>query len=63
MNQRLIAVIVITAGILVAGLTYVQKVHDDRIINQVITEQGGSCYLADGTCLHNDRDYTAYVIG
>ncbi len=63
MNQRLIAAIVIAAGLLVAGLTYAQKVHDDGIINSIITEQGGSCYLADGTCLHDDRDYTTYIVG
>ncbi len=63
MNQKRIGVIIITVGILLALFVYIAKIREDNYINSIIKIQGGSCYLADGTCLHNDRDFTLYILG
>ncbi|MBU0461290.1 MAG: hypothetical protein KJ574_01755 [Nanoarchaeota archaeon] len=62
MNQRQIGTIVIILGIILAALVFMIKARDDKMIAQLIEERG-SCYLEDETCLHEDRDYTPYIIG
>jgi DNA-binding MarR family transcriptional regulator len=61
MNQRQIGIILIIVGIILAGIIYSIKAREDTYINSLIDERG-SCFLADGTCLHN-RDMLAYTIG
>lgn len=62
MNQKQIGIIVIILGLLVAGFVFAVKARDDAEINAVIGETG-SCYLADGTCLHEERGWTLYIAG
>ncbi|PIN69786.1 hypothetical protein COV93_04055 [Candidatus Woesearchaeota archaeon CG11_big_fil_rev_8_21_14_0_20_43_8] len=62
MNQRQIGILLIIIGFVVAGLVYNIKSKEDRIISQIIDEKG-TCYLNDGTCLHDDRDMTTYIFG
>jgi DNA-binding MarR family transcriptional regulator len=63
MKQKQIGVILIIVGLVLAGFVYMTKVREDAHIATMIQIQNGSCYLADGTCLHDDRSYTIYVIG
>lgn len=63
MNKRQIGIFLIILGMLAALFVYGTKLKEDRNIDLLIELQGGSCYLADGTCLHDDRDYTLYIIG
>jgi hypothetical protein len=63
MNKKQIGILLIIVGIIVGGFVYVAKIREDNNIKTIISLQGGSCYLADGTCLHEDRDYTLYIIG
>lgn len=63
MNQKLIGVILICIGILLAMFAYYIKSEDDKAIIAYEAEHGGSCYLPDGTCLHEDRDYTKIYVG
>lgn len=62
MNQKQIGIILIIVGVLLATFVYTAKVREDNTIKMVI-EQQGSCYLTDGTCLHEDRNYTLYIFG
>jgi len=63
MNQKQVGIILIIVGIILAGFVYITKVREDQHIATMIQIQQGSCYLADGTCLHDDRDYTIYIFG
>jgi len=63
MDQKQIGIIIIIAGILLSAFVFVYKTREDSLINTMIFQQGGSCYLEDGTCLHEDRDYTIYIVG
>jgi len=63
MNQKQIGLILIACGVVIALFTLFVKIKDDQFINHIIMQQGGSCYLPDGTCLHQDRDYTTYIVG
>lgn len=62
MNQKHIGIILLIVGVILAGVVFAVKHNDDVRIKEIINETG-SCYLTDGTCLHEDRDYSAYIIG
>lgn len=62
MNQKQIGIIVLIVGIILSIFVTVIKVRDDNALKLQIME-AGSCFLDDGTCLHDDRDYTLYVFG
>jgi DNA-binding MarR family transcriptional regulator len=62
MNQKQIGVLLIIAGILTGMFVYFAKEREDSYINSIISETN-SCYLTDGTCLHEDRDYTLFLLG
>ncbi|MGV8163088.1 MAG: helix-turn-helix transcriptional regulator [Candidatus Nanoarchaeia archaeon] len=63
MRQKQIGIILIILGIVLAGFVLVTKIREDEHIETMIDIQQGSCYLDDGTCLHDDRDYTIYILG
>jgi uncharacterized membrane protein len=62
MNQRQIGTILVIAGLLLSVFVYLAKAKEDATINAFIAEKN-TCYLADGTCLHDDREYGIYVLG
>lgn len=62
MNQKQIGTIVLIIGILLAGLVYAIKYNEDKVIDKMIEEQD-SCFLADGTCLHESRNFSFYILG
>ena len=62
MNQKQIGKIVIVIGILLLAFLFYVKVQEDNYIQTIVDEQG-SCYLDDGTCLHDDRDFTLFYFG
>ena len=62
MNQRIVAGILIAAAIAVAVLVFLAKAKEDAYINHII-EETGSCFLEDGTCLHDQRDFSLYIGG
>lgn len=62
MNAKSIGVVLIIVSILLASVTFFVKSQEDATINLLISERD-SCYLDDGTCLHDDRNYTPYILG
>jgi hypothetical protein len=62
MNQKQIGILLIIVGVLLASVVYLIKLKDDFYINTIIQERN-SCYLDDGTCLHEDRNMTLYFVG
>jgi DNA-binding MarR family transcriptional regulator len=62
MNQKHIGILLIGIGICIAVLMLGLKAKEDAYI-EAFTHETGSCYLADGTCLHEDRNVLAYVVG
>jgi DNA-binding MarR family transcriptional regulator len=63
MNQKQIGIVLIIAGVILASLVFFMKANEDRAIERMVMELGGTCYLSDGTCLHSDRDFTPYITG
>lgn len=62
MNNRHIGLIIIIAGLLIGTFTVMMYLRETTLIGEFVMEQG-TCYLADGTCLHEERSYTPYIFG
>jgi len=62
MNQKQIGIIILIIGLVLALVVLFVKLQEDKLIESVIAEKD-SCYLDDGTCLHEDRNYTLYILG
>ena len=62
MNQKQIGTILIAVGVLLSVFVFIMKAREDASINLVIEERN-SCYLDDGTCLHEDRNLVPFIIG
>lgn len=62
MNQKQIGTILIAVGVLLSIFVFVMKAREDAAINLVIQERN-SCYLDDGTCLHEDRNLVPFIVG
>jgi uncharacterized membrane protein len=62
MNQKQIGVIAIIIGVLFAGFVYFGEAQKIETMDKIIMEQG-SCYLEDGTCLHESKQGGFFVFG
>ena len=62
MNQKQIGIILIITGILLSIFVYTQNQREDQLIKLMVIERG-SCFLEDGTCLHEDRNMIPYILG
>lgn len=62
MKQKYLGIIIIAIGMLLCLFVFAAKIREDNYINNYI-KQNNTCYLTDGTCLHEDRDYTLYIFG
>ncbi len=62
MNQRVIGVIVVVFAILAGTLLFLVKAQHDADTALLIQARGGNCYLADGTCLH-EQGNGLYIFG
>jgi uncharacterized membrane protein len=54
MHQRAIGILLIIVALVIAGGTYYAKQNAEMTIN-VVVNATGSCFLNDGTCLHNQE--------
>ncbi|RJQ17304.1 hypothetical protein C4573_04600 [Candidatus Woesearchaeota archaeon] len=61
MNQKQIGMIVILLGILLGIFVYAAKVRSDNAA-EALTAATGSCFLEDGTCLHESGS-TFFLLG
>jgi DNA-binding MarR family transcriptional regulator len=62
MNQKTIGILILIAGVFLLSFTFFTKDNEDRYIENIIKETG-SCFLSDGTCLHDDRNLIYYFLG
>jgi DNA-binding MarR family transcriptional regulator len=62
MNQKVVATVLIVAGIVLAVFVFMAKAREDSLINAYV-QKTGSCYLDNGVCLHEGRDYSLYIGG
>ena len=62
MNQRIIGIILLVAGILLAGLVHSYKADAETHVNLVM-QQSGTCFLDDGTCLHAELAGNKFLFG
>jgi hypothetical protein len=62
MNQKMVGIILIAAGILLTLFVFLAKAREDAYIANFVKENG-SCYTAAGTCLHDQEDWGLYIGG
>ena len=62
MDNKQLGVILLIIGILLSLTIYGVKAKEDSIIREVVSDQG-TCFLDDGTCLHEDRSTFFYIMG
>ncbi|MBD3164626.1 hypothetical protein GF323_05495 [Candidatus Woesearchaeota archaeon] len=61
MNQKQIGTIVIIIGVILAVFVYLAQQREEAYIKNLVQEKG-SCFLEDGTCLH-ERSLGLYIVG
>lgn len=66
MNQKQLSIFLIILGIALAGLFYKIKLDNEQIIQErmreATTDGTASCFLDDGTCLHEQKN-TTFIVG
>lgn len=60
-NKKLGAMLILVA-VVIAGTIYAVKRNNDAMIEKIVHEQG-SCFLEDGTCLHENKETGMYTAG
>ena len=60
LSRRHLSILLIILGLAVLIATFSLKAAEDRLIEQTV-EREGTCFLDDGTCLHDDRPWAAYI--
>jgi len=63
MDNKKLGITLIILGLVVVSMVLITKLKDDAYIEKIIENNEDSCYLEDGTCLHDERDFTLYYIG
>jgi len=61
MDNRQIGILLMIIGLVTGVFVAVSKIREDQDIS-LIVQKTGSCYLADGTCLH-DRSQIWFIFG
>lgn len=62
-NNKQLGTILIILGLAIAGLAIAAKIKEDFYIETLVDAAGGQCILESGYCLHQDRNWTGYIIG
>ena len=62
MNQKSIGAILIIVGLLLASFVFITKNKEDAYIEE-LSQEHGTCFRDDGSCLHADRDYSYLIFG
>lgn len=61
MNQKTIGIILIILGFAIILSAWQSRSSEDFYIEQYIVKEG-TCFLDDGTCLHNDRNNIFHIM-
>ena len=61
MDNKKLGIILLVIAVVFASSAHIIKIREDSLIKSFI-EQQNTCYLEDGTCLHEDRDTTLYIV-
>lgn len=63
LSVKNMGILLVILGILISGITLMNKSKEDFYIDELSQTLNGTCVLDSGYCLHEDRDWTSYVIG
>ncbi len=61
MDNKKLGIILLSIGIIILVLTTGLKLRQDSLISEIVRSQG-SCFLEDGTCLHEEKGIMPYVL-
>ena len=63
MNQKNFGILLILLGLIIIATVFFAKLKEDAYLEKIIANNDDNCYLDDGTCLHDERNFTAYYLG
>lgn len=62
MDQKKTGIVIMLFGLVLGASIFAIKIRETQMIDKIVDEQG-SCFLSDGTCLHQDMDNPFYILG
>jgi len=62
MDNKKLGVIILIAGFVIASIIFGVKINHDIVVSKIVSQEG-TCFLKDGTCLHEDKNLLFYIIG
>ena len=62
MDNKKLGVIILIAGFVIASIIFGVKINHDIVVSKIVSQQG-TCFLKDGTCLHEDKNLWMYIAG
>ncbi len=62
MDNKKLGTILVIIGVIVVAVILSIRIQQEILVDKIV-EQEGSCFLDDGTCLHEGRSSIIYTIG
>jgi len=61
-TNKHLGIILIIIGLIIVSLAFAAKAKEDFYIDSLIEASDGVCILDNGYCLHEDRNWTGYIV-
>ncbi|MDO8556417.1 MAG: hypothetical protein Q7R96_04570 [Nanoarchaeota archaeon] len=63
MQGKPLGIVLIILGLLLGGVVYLLDTRQSQYVDLIVEQQNGSCFLEDGTCLHDAANSIVFIVG